>query len=113
MFDPAAKSYKYTGFFILVAAFLTGFTSCTTIKNYPANKPFVYETNINIEGKYSTEEKKQLRAQLDQQLHDSIRVRRQQKFLFWKTIKKPPVFDTPNIGKSKIYMSALLNAEGY
>jgi len=113
MFFTAANPVKYLAVTFIIAASLTGFFSCTVIKNYPVNKPFVYKTNINIEGKYSKEDKKQLKSQLEQQLHDSVRARGQQKFIFWNTIKKPPVFDTLNIGKSKIFLHALLNSEGY
>jgi outer membrane protein insertion porin family len=113
MFFTAAKHVKYLAVSLTLAASLTGFISCTVIKNYPVNKPFVYKTNINIEGKYTKGEKKQLKSQLEQQLHDSVRARGQQKFIFWYTIKKPPVFDTMNVGKSKIFLDALLNSEGY
>ncbi|HEU4470016.1 MAG TPA: BamA/TamA family outer membrane protein [Flavisolibacter sp.] len=98
---------------IVIAAVLLLAGSCTTVKNFPQGRPFVYETNIDIQGKYSTDEKKTLRSQLEQQLHDSIRVRRQQKFLFWQSIKNPPAYDTLNAAKSKLFMSALLNSLGY
>jgi outer membrane protein insertion porin family len=113
MFYPAAKTLKRTIYTFAIAAIALLFHSCTTVKNYPVNTPFVYQTNINVEGKYSTDEKKQLVASLDQQLHDSVRVLSQRKFLFWHVIKNPPVYDTVNIDKSRIYMSALLNSIGY
>ncbi|MGZ5190377.1 MAG: hypothetical protein ACXWCZ_05110, partial [Flavisolibacter sp.] len=92
---------------------MTFFLTSCLVKNYPVGKPFVYETNIEIEGKYTTEEKKVLKSQLTQQLHDSLRVPRQRKFLFWQILKNPPVFDTINTGKSKVFMTALLNSLGY
>ena len=111
---PAAKTLRHFIFTFAASAFMLFFYSCTTIRNYPVNKPFVYQMpNINVEGKYSTDEKKQLIASLEQQLHDSVRVRSQRKFLFWRTIQNPPVFDTLNVEKSRIYMSALLNSMGY
>jgi outer membrane protein insertion porin family len=113
MYVSAAKTFKYRYLLVTIAAFSILFSACTTVKNYPANKAFVYQTNINIEGKYSTDEKKQLTSQLDEQLHDSISTRKERKFLFWHTLKKPPVYDTLNIGKSIIYMEALLHSLGY
>lgn len=112
MFVFAAKP-NYISILLIVAAFSLYLSSCTVVKNAPAGKPFVYETNIDIEGKYTTDEKKTLKAQLEQQLHDSIQVRKQRKFLFWLYLKNPPAYDSANAGKSKIYMSALLNSLGY
>ncbi|MGZ5287401.1 MAG: hypothetical protein ACXWB9_09470, partial [Flavisolibacter sp.] len=110
MIVSAAK--KTTYYFYLLAFAAASISSCT-IKNYPTNKPFVYETNINIEGKYSIEEKKILKTQLQQQLHDSVEVRWQRKFLFWKVLVNPAIYDTLNAIKSMDYMSVLLNSIGY
>lgn len=112
MFFYAAKT-KYVFYLSAFAACLHFFYSCTTIKGAPKNKPFVYQTNINIEGEYKTEEKKELRSQLTQQLDDSLRVKRERKVLLFTTVKNPPVYDSANIEKSKIYMQALLNSLGY
>ncbi|MFL5811499.1 MAG: BamA/TamA family outer membrane protein [Flavisolibacter sp.] len=111
MFHPAEKLPGYLCL-LVIAAFPLFFTSCI-VKNYPVRTPFVYETNINIEGKYTTDEKKVLKAQLDQQLHDSLRAPRERKFLFWQVLDKPPVFDTVNTTKSMLFMTALLNSLGY
>jgi hypothetical protein len=90
MFESAAKP-TYLCILVVLAA-LSFFSSCTVVKDYPLNRPFVYETNVHIEGKYSTEEKKTLQTQLEQQMHDSIRVRKQRKFLFWLYLQHPPVY---------------------
>jgi hypothetical protein len=60
MFFFAVKS-TIRSYLFLVAAFSIFFVSCT-VKNYPANKPFVYETNINLQDNFSIDEKKQLTA---------------------------------------------------
>ena len=112
MFVSPAKTIRRS-YPLIVFAVFTFIVSCTTVKNYPANRPFVYETNINIEGKFSTDEKKQLKGQLYQQLHDSIGVSKQQKWIFWYVLKKPPIYDSSNAEKSLIYMHALLNSLGY
>ncbi|HEV7620459.1 MAG TPA: hypothetical protein VGO09_01930, partial [Flavisolibacter sp.] len=109
MFDSAVSTIRQF-FFILCTAISFLFISCGTVKNYPSNKPFVYQTNININGKFSTDEKKLLNDQLTQQLDDSIKVRKQQKLLLFKVLKNPPVYDSINVSKSIAYMHVLLNS---
>jgi len=108
---PAAKTIKTLYLLFVIAAFASVFSSCVT--RYP-KKPFVYDYNINILPKntYSPEEKKVLEDQLDQQLHDSIRVRRKWVF-FFKVLKKPPVFDSANMSTSQRYMRNMLHTLGY
>jgi outer membrane protein insertion porin family len=109
---PAAKTFKTIYFFFVIAALSSVFTSCVT--NYP-KKPFVYDYNIDIhpKDKISSEEAKVLHDQLEQQLHDSIRVRRERKFLFFKVLKNPPVFDSANMSASQRYMTTMLHTLGY
>ena len=97
---------------LLVAVFSIFFFSCS-VKNYPADKPFVYETKINLQDNFSTDEKKQLTESLEQQLHDSLQVRWVQKFLVARVLKNPPVYDSANAEKSKVFMKGLLNSLGY
>ena len=61
MYVPAAKNTVLL--FFIIAAPVIFLTSCTTVKNYPKNRPFVFDTNIQIEGKYSTDEKKRTGVQ--------------------------------------------------
>jgi outer membrane protein assembly factor BamA len=97
------------------------FGSCSVVKDYPKRTPFVYETNIELETPLRTTERKKLVSQLENQLHDSIRVRQVQKLigwekgprLFYSVLNKPPVYDSLNADKSLTFMKALLNAEGY
>jgi outer membrane protein insertion porin family len=88
------------------------FASCTIVKKYPVNKPFVYKTNINLIGNFSNEEKANLTDGLKGQLDDSLRARRLDK-LAWKVLKHPPVYDSTNADKSLIFMKALLISLGY
>lgn len=111
MFEPAA-TYSTRILLLLVVAFVLVFTSCSTIKDYP-NRPFVYETNVKLNGKFSTDERKDLQSRLQQQLHDSTIARRKQTLGFWSTLKAPPAYDSLNADKSVIYMRALLNSLGY
>lgn len=109
----AAKSFRTVYLLFVIAAFAAIFSSCG-VKDYP-QKPFVYDYKINIlsKDKYTTEEVKVLKDQLDQQLHDSIRVRRQRKFLVFNVLKKPPVFDSVNMSTSQRYMRTMLHTLGY
>jgi outer membrane protein assembly factor BamA len=117
----AAKSLSILKNIIFLAAFIYFFASCTVVKDYPAGKPFVYKNTVDIEGAYNTEEKKQLTQRLIEQMHDSIRVRSVQKLVGWENgpkffyslIKNPPVYDSLNAEKSKLFMRALLNSVGY
>jgi outer membrane protein insertion porin family len=119
MFNFSGKIYRQS--IILCLLLLILVVSCTTIKDYPANAPFVYETNIHLNGKFSTEEKKELETQLNQQLHDSIMVRSVRKLIGWKNgprflyseIVKPAIFDSLNAEKSKIFMASKLHSLGY
>lgn len=92
---------------------LITFTSCTIVKNYPANKPFVYETNVDVKDAEGKEQEKDLELQLQQQLHDSLQVRKLSKFVFWRELNRPPVYDSIYAAESIIYMRALLNSLGY
>ncbi|HJS55073.1 MAG TPA: BamA/TamA family outer membrane protein [Chitinophagaceae bacterium] len=92
--------------------------SCKVVpKDYPRDKPFVYETNINLEGNFSKEDNAALISELNNQLDDSIRVRTVRK-LFYKgfntpVLVRPPVFDSTNADRSVIFMKAVLNKHGY
>ncbi|MBD0285742.1 MAG: BamA/TamA family outer membrane protein [Flavisolibacter sp.] len=109
---PAATHKRHFISFAFVVLVIL-FTSCATVRHYPPNKPFVFNTNINLEGRFTTAEKKDLQSRLQQQLHDSIRVRRVQKLIFWQTLRNPPVYDSLNADKSVLYMKGLLHAQGY
>ncbi|HYO22541.1 MAG TPA: hypothetical protein VER36_09050, partial [Flavisolibacter sp.] len=101
MFNFAARPYNIFLNLYLFFILLFFFASCSTVRDYPVNKPFVYETNINLSGKFNTDERKLLIDQLEQQLHDSIQVRAVQKLIGWKNgprffyseLSKPAVYD--------------------
>ncbi|MFC0776163.1 BamA/TamA family outer membrane protein [Terrimonas alba] len=88
------------------------FASCTIVKRYQPGKPFVYKTNINLIGNFSKEEKESLLAGLEDQLDDSMQVRKLDKLL-WSVMKNPPVYDSANADKSIMFMQALLRSHGY
>ncbi|HYE54996.1 MAG TPA: hypothetical protein VD996_09145, partial [Chitinophagaceae bacterium] len=96
----------------MLLPFLLSGCAITFVKRYPKNKPFVYETNIRVQDARSSSEKKDLEARLQNQLDDSLRVR-VRSFPLWRTISRPPVFDTNNVVRTTAYMRALMNSLGY
>ncbi|MEI2738347.1 MAG: hypothetical protein V9F01_06140 [Chitinophagaceae bacterium] len=98
--------------FIIGGLWLLLIASCTTVRNYPPNKPFVYKTNINITGNITSDTAAEIASRLKGQLDDSIRVRSVSRILSSR-INKPPVYDNSNAEKSVIYMKAMLKSMGY
>ncbi len=91
--------------------------SCTLPKNYQKNKPFVYKTEINVEGDIKGTQKQSLKGGLANQLADSLKVRTIVALgfpnLLYNKLDRPPLFDSLNISRSKTSMNALLNSQGY
>lgn len=101
---------RFTGFAVIIMVLVS---SCATIvKNYPAGKPFVYETNINVNGNFTNAERETLESRLKGQLDDSMRSRSVSKLL-WSVMKSPPAYDSNNAVKSILFMRALLTSLGY
>ena len=105
-FHSTFRNYIVAGLWLLLAA------SCTIVKNYPVNKPFVYKTNINITGNMASDTASLIASRLKGQLDDSMRARSVSK-VFWSVMKTPPAYDGSNAEKSVVYMKALLNSMGY
>ena len=97
---------------IVAVSIIVVLASCTIVKKYQPGKPFVYKTNINLIGNFSNEEKEVLVSGLEDQLDDSMQVRKLDKLL-WSVMKNPPVYDSSNADKSIIFMQALLRSLGY
>ncbi|HXB42536.1 MAG TPA: BamA/TamA family outer membrane protein [Puia sp.] len=94
--------------------------SCVAPKKnqYPRNKPFVFKTNIKVEGTMPNDEKQDLAARLTNQLDDSLRARTITTFTInppfvYRKLPYPPVLNTANIARSNSFMIALLNSLGY
>ncbi|HEU5165468.1 MAG TPA: BamA/TamA family outer membrane protein [Chitinophagaceae bacterium] len=103
---------------IAVAVVIILLASCKVIpKDYPKDKPFVFETNINLEGNFTKDEKSALTAQLKNQLDDSLRAKTVYKLIYKginrPVLENPPVFDSASADRSMIFMKALLNKLGY
>ena len=60
----------------LAFSLIVAFGSCTVVKKYQPGKPFVYKTKINLIGNFSNDDERALIAGLEDQLDDSMQVRR-------------------------------------
>ena len=84
------------------------------VKNYPADTPFVYSTEINVKSNnISQNEKNELLRTLPNYFDDSVRVPKVQRFGVFYRIKNPALFDTSHISHSFVYMNGYLNSVGY
>jgi outer membrane protein insertion porin family len=104
----AFRLVRWIAYCALVAASIT---SCTIPKKFQQGKPFVYKTNINIVG--NVPDKLALQERLQNQLDDSLKTRIISYAGVRRVLLKPPVFDTINIGRSRIFMTSLLRSLGY
>src|SRR6185436_7801672 len=108
---------------IALSVLLLIVASCGVVpKDYPLNKPFVWDTKIHIEGNLSKTEKEVLESQLRTQLDDSMKAKTTYKFISFKkgygginrpVLENPPAFDSSSAERSIIFMRALLNKLGY
>src|SRR6187200_2362565 len=110
---------------IAVAVVIILLASCKVVpKDYPKDKPFVFETNIKLEGNFTKEQRDALTTQLRNQLDDSLRAKTTYKLISLRfkkgyaginrpVLENPPVFDSISAERSVIYMRATLNKLGY
>lgn len=94
-------------------------SSCTVPRRYQKGKPFVYKSEIRLVNTDLPISKKiLLKEGLTNQIDDSLRIRKVlavrfiPPFLYYR-LNKPAVFDSLYIGRSKTFMTALLNSQGY
>src|SRR5215204_5822063 len=120
----AKPQSSLTSAFAIVLVILV-LASCKVIpKDYPIDKPFVFQTNIKLEGNFTKEEKDALTTQLKSQLDDSLKAKTTYKFISFRfkkgyaginrpILENPPAFDSTSADRSTIFMKALLNKFGY
>ncbi len=88
--------------------------SCKVIvKEAPPGKPFVFDNKINLTGDLDKDAKARLTNELNNYWDDSLYARKVQQFVVRYVLKKPPVFDSTNIARSKVFMTGYLNSQGY
>jgi outer membrane protein insertion porin family len=98
--------------FLLIAGFAAILNGCIVPQNSPA-KPFVYSTNINIQGNLPASQKAALKLKMENQLDDSLKTILKTIFPYVRQLVNPPVFDTAAALRSVVFMNNLLHAEGY
>lgn len=89
------------------------FAACSSVKEFPINKPFVFSNTITLKNNVGKDEKKRLTLELDNYWDDSLKARKVQQFGFIYKLKKPPVHDSANVMRSRGFMNAFLNSQGY
>jgi outer membrane protein insertion porin family len=100
--------------FVAAMALMLVGASCTVPKRFQKGKPFVYKSEVKLINTDLTGARKtQLRESLINQMDDSLQTRKVLTPLFYYRLNKPAVFDSLYIGRSKTFMTALLNAQGY
>src|SRR5687768_1215786 len=107
------KNFAYT-YFKLVLVSLFFFTSCTVVRKYQKNKPFVYNNiiNLNIDD-VTSDEKVIIKSRLNTQLDDSSKVKIKDVAFVLHYIDRPPAFDTAAARKSADNMEVSLVNLGY
>ncbi len=104
--------------FFCLSLFVVMTSSCSIfksikVKDYPVNKPFVFDNKITLTGNVTKDEKNRLTEELDNYWDDSIKARKVQQFWIIYKMQSPAVFDSANINRSINFMNAYLNSQGY
>ncbi|MBX3253767.1 MAG: BamA/TamA family outer membrane protein [Chitinophagaceae bacterium] len=88
-------------------------SSCTVVRKYQGNKPFVFENEIRVEGQISAGEKSGLKAKLEGQIEDSVKPAFKNILFLFKSLNKPAVFDSNYVKQTLQNMNNLLHNTGY
>jgi outer membrane protein insertion porin family len=108
LLHPPIKSILFALLITLVAT-----TGCIYPRKVQPGKPFVYKTNINIQGNLTANQKQDMKGRLENQLDDSLKTKEVTIAPFIKNLVRPPVFDTSAAIHSQEFMKALLYSLGY
>ncbi|HLO83347.1 MAG TPA: BamA/TamA family outer membrane protein [Chitinophagaceae bacterium] len=100
---------------------LSVISSCTVVKKYPKNTPFIFENTVNIKGEVEKDRKADLKSELEKQIEDSASVFANSKLPWPKApwiipvpvIQNPSVFDSVHVMQSTINLRNLMVAKGY
>lgn len=114
LFCRQVNFFPISVFVVAAVALIVSITSCTVPRRFPKGKPFVYNTAIKLENvKLNPSKRTEFKVALNNQVDDSLQNRRVLTPLFYYNLVKPAVFDTLYIGRSKTFMTAYLNSQGY
>ena len=100
--------------FLLTAVTVFVFTSCTAVRKYQKNKPFVFENKIDLDiNDVTPDEKVIIRSRLNTQLDDSSKITTKDVVFLLHYIDRPPVFDTLSARASADNMQTSMVFLGY
>jgi outer membrane protein insertion porin family len=97
----------------IILVFVLFAISCTVPRKFQKDKPFVFKTNIKVEGTIKLAEKQDLEVRLANQLDDSLKLKVISFAGIRRTLIKPAVFDTNYATRSVVFMNSLMNSLGY
>lgn len=98
-------------YFLFIA--VTFISSCISVKNYPAKKPFVFDNKVVIKNDINKDQKKKLITELNNYWDDSMQVKKIAKLGVFNIIKNPPSYDESNFNRSINFMDNYLKSQGY
>lgn len=106
---------------VFLGVLLTVYPSCTVVKQYPKDKPFLFENTVNIKGDVPKDKKPDYTSDLMTQLEDSAKVNENTELPWPKApwvipvnvIKRPPVFDSVATLQSTVNMRNYMVSKGY
>lgn len=105
-----SSSIKYF-FFVLLTILL--FSSCTIVRKYQPNKPFVYKNSIKIKGDIRGINMRELRSRLASQIEDSVKPVYKSVMFIRNVMTGPAVFDSSYVEQTRMNMNNLLHNIGY
>ena len=104
------NSFKKANLYLLALAIIL-ISSCTSVKHFPKNKPFVYNNKIVIKSAIKSDEKKRLLLNLNNYWDDSMQIRKKSSIgffgdylIYFKTIDPPAVYNANNLVRSIKFM---------
>lgn len=120
MFMPHRTKYFTNVIILLTGVYLLTFFSCTVVRNYPKNQPFIFENKVNLQS-ISKEQKSDLKQALLDQIEDSARVYEASRIPWPKApwiipvpvIDKPMRYDSFPVMQSANNMRNLMLTKGY
>lgn len=99
---------KYWWIFTIL---IYGLASCSS-KIFPTGKPFVFKSSVSLKADVANEKRKAMELELNNYLDDSLKVQTKAVLGFKRPVD-PPIFDSANIDRSKVFMKNYLNSLGY
>lgn len=102
------RIFNFIGLFILLLS------SCTIVRKVPPSGHYIVKNTVELKGgSFTKVEKTDILSRLNNQIEDSIQVKRKQQFLVLNTIIRPPVYNKIYVDKSADNMEASMFHIGY